>query len=243
MEQLKTSIIILAYKEPEKFKRMFETLIKNTSQKRTPFEIVIICNGCDPEIEAYIKNSNANELRYTIYTTNLGTSKGFNCGAHLATGHYLCFFNSDYYMNVGWLDSMIECFEHQPKIGLVSCATNASGNKDEAFDIMINRFFDAPMQADIPFDYKESDCAIAQMFTTKKIWEEVNGFNEAFFPVEFEDLDFNERIKEKDYKIFVNRKTFGFHDHDSSKHADRKESSARNRKLFIEKWGNKFPWA
>jgi len=47
MGQLKTSIIILAYKEPEKFKRMFETLIQNTSQKRTPYEIIVIDNDCD----------------------------------------------------------------------------------------------------------------------------------------------------------------------------------------------------
>jgi len=244
MECHKTSIIILAYKEPEKFKRMFETLIKHTSQKRTPFEIIVIDNDCDGNILKYL-DTKRDDVKFLIHHNkiNLGTSKGFNIGAHLATGHYLCFFNSDYYMNVGWLDSMIECFDHQSNIGLISCATNASGNIDEAFDIMLNRYFDGPMQADIPFDYKESDCAIAQMFTTKNIWEEVNGFNEDLFPVEFEDLDFNERIKEKEYKIFVNRKTFGFHDHDSSKHADRKESSARNREIFINKWGNKFPWA
>ncbi len=50
----KTSIIILAYKEPEKFRRMFETLLKHTSQKRTPFEIIVIENDCDLSIREYI---------------------------------------------------------------------------------------------------------------------------------------------------------------------------------------------
>ena len=248
MEQLKTSIIILAYKEPEKFKRMFETLIQNTSKMRTPFEIIIIDNLCDERILEYLV-SVENEVAFNIYhqSENLGTSKGFNLGAQYATGHYLCFFNSDYYMNIGWLDSMIECFKHQANIGLVSCATNASGNKDEAFDIMINRFFESPMQADIPFDYKESDCAIAQMFTTKKIWNEVNGFDENIF-FSHEDLDFNLKIKEKGYKIFVDRKTFGFHDHDSEiKKLDfGHKQITKSRKYFNNKWKEKskqFWWA
>jgi len=238
----KTSIIILAYKEPEKFKKMLETLLKHTHQKKTPFEIVIVNNSDLPEfqfknhsplsfIDKMQRKSFEKETNCSIYECggiNLGTSKGFNQGAELSTGHYLCFFNSDYYMIDNWLESMIDCFEHKPKIGLVSCSTNVSGNIDER---------------QMKMDYKESECAIAQMFTTKKIWKEVDGFNEDLFPVEFEDLDFSERIKEKGYRIFVNRKTFGYHDHDNSKFNDRKISRIKNRTIFRNKWGNKYPWA
>jgi len=244
MERPKTSIIILAYKELEKFKRMFEILLQHTSQSRTPYEIIIVDNNAEPELKEYINQLNP-DCNFKLITNkkNLGTSAGFNQGAKYATGYYLCFFNSDYYMNLGWLDSMIECFEHQPNIGLISCATNATGNKDEVFNIIINKYFVSPMQADIPFDYKESYCAIAQMFTTKKIWEEVEGFDEDLYPVEFEDLDFNERIKAKNYKIFVNRKTFGYHDYDKTKSKERKTTRDRNRKIFYKKWGKRHTWA
>ena len=236
MEQHKTSIIILAYREPETFIKMFEILLKNTSKIRTPFEIILVDNNAEPELKKYINQLDPN-CNYTLITNkeNLGTSKGFNQGAKHATGHYLCFFNSDYYINEGWLDSMIECFEHQPKIGLASCATNTSGNKDEI------------VGSDACFlknDYRESECAIAQMFTTKNIWEEVDGFSEEFF-FGFEDLDFNEKIKEKGYKIFVNRKTFGFHDHDSQvkvKDEGHKQMN-KSREIFRNKWGTKHSWA
>ena len=241
MANRKTSIIILAYKEPEKFKTMFKTLLKTTSQKRTPFEIIVIDNNCDPKIREFYLMQDVKHFRYS---ENMGTSLGFNQGALIATGHYICFFNSDYYMNLGWLDSMIECFEHQENIGLISCATNHTGNKDEKINIFRNPIWEQPMQADIPFDYKESECAIAQMFTTKKIWEEVDGFSEEFF-FGFEDLDINEKIKKKGYKIFVNRKTFGYHDHDAKIKMDDEghKQISKSREIFKNKWGNKHLWA
>jgi len=243
MEQQKTSIIILAYKEPKRFKKMFEILLKNTYQSNTPFEIIVVDNNAEKELKEYINQLDPEcNFKLITNTKNLGTSKGFNQGARYSTGHYLCFFNSDYYMNVGWLESMITCFEHRPKIGLVSCTTNITGNLDEAFDVRMSS--GVPIQPAIPSDYKESDCAIAQMFTTRDIWNEVDGFSEEFF-FGFEDLDFNEKIKEKGYKIFVNRKTFGFHDHDSEVKAldEGHKQMSKSRDTFRKKWGDKYRWA
>ncbi len=259
MKYKKTSIIILAYKEPEKFKKMFETLLATTHQTETPYEIIIVNNSNLKEFQFHKNHSPMsfvdkmqrkafeNGTNCHIFETggeNLGTSKGFNTGVQVTKvvkdGHYLCFFNSDYYMMENWLKSMIDCFEHQPNIGLCSCCTNATGNEDEK--TWLDRKGDKYILCS-ENDYKESDCAIAQMFTTKKIWEEVDGFSEEFFPVTFEDLDFNEKIKEKGYKIFVNRKCFGYHDYGMDKVEGRKEIMDRNRVVFKKKWGNKFKWA
>ena len=235
MDCSKTSIIILAYQEPEKFKKMFETLLEHTHQKITPFEIIIIDNDCDPKIRDYLNSGELATTKFKMfnYKINLGTSKGFNVGAQESKGHYLCFFNSDYYMVDNWLESMIDCFEHQPNIGLCSCCTNCTGNIVERYGTITQ----------LPNDYIEAECAIAQMFTTKEIWEEVGGFDENLYPISFEDLDFNERIKEKGYRVFVNRKCFGFHDYTPSKEEGRTKIKERNRTIFKKKWGDKFKWA
>lgn len=247
MRYRKTSIIILAYKEPKKFKKMFETLLSTTHQKETPYEIIIVNNS---ELEEFqFKNHSpmsfvdkmqwkalGNGINCSIFESegkNLGTSKGFNIGADMGSGHYLCFFNSDYYMMDNWLKSMIDCFEHQPNIGLCSCCTNCTGNIVERYGTITQ----------LPNDYIEAECAIAQMFTTKEIWEEVGGFDENLYPISFEDLDFNERIKEKGYRVFVNRKCFGFHDYTPSKEEGRTKIKERNRTIFKKKWGDKFKWA
>ncbi len=233
MKYKKTSIIILAYKEPKKFKKMFETLIKNTHQEKTPYEIIVIGNNPDMWIHRYVSENLDKIFKYSIFTKNCGTSKGFNYGAEKASGHYICFFNSDYYMMDNWLESMIDCFEHQPNIGLVSCCTNCTGNVVEKYGEITQ----------LPKDYVEAECAIAQMFTTKEIWKEVKGLDENLYPVTFEDLDFNEKIKEKGYRVFVNRKCFGFHDYMPDKEGGRDALKRRNRKLFKDKWGDKYKWA
>jgi GT2 family glycosyltransferase len=232
-----TSIIMLAYKEPEKFIQSFETLIKNTHSDVTPYEIIIIGNNPDNDIKKYlevIQQSYSNIfVRIYMFDKNLGTAGGFNRGAEVAKGHYICFFNSDYYMMNHWLESMIDCFEHSYNIGLISCCTNVSGNKDEK---CLDQIY-------LKGDYKESECAIAQMFTTKTIWDSINGFDESFYPCNFEDLDFNERVKAEGYRIFVNRKCFGYHDYEASKQIERAEATKKNRQLFKNKHGDKFKWA
>lgn len=239
----KTSIIILAHKEFNKFYKMFETLIKHTHYEETPYEIIVIGNNPEPEIIGYLLHADYPKeikLKIKIFDENLGTSKGFNYGAKIAKGYYLCFFNSDYYMIDNWLKSMIDCFEHQPKIGIVSCCTNVSGNEDEKVEMIIRRDKYVMRAED---EYKETDCCLAQMFTTKDIWREVEGFDERFFPVTFEDLDFSEKIKQTGYKLFVNKKCFGYHDYEPNKETGRNEIKERNRKLFYEKWGIKHIWA
>ena len=235
----KTSIIVLAYKEPAKFKIMFDKLVKNINRADTPYEIIILLNGADKGIREFLSPDNLwyyvakYDLNFHIIDKprNLGASKGYNAAVKCATGHYLCFFNSDYYMQKDWLKSMIECFEHQKNIGIVSCCTNETGNADEKCASI----------TDLKGDFKESECAIAQMFTTKNIFDEVNGFDEDYI-AGFLDLDFNERIKAKGYKAFVNRKTFGYHDYNSAN-----KYCAGHRELFRKKWGDqiadRYKWA
>ena len=231
----KTSIIILAYKEPKKFKRMFETLLRNTDKKVTPYEIIVVDNNSDIEIKEYL-NEQAENIDYLMtIPENKGVTKGYNLGVTCSHGHYLCFLNSDYYMMNGWLESMIKCFEHKKNIGLISCCTNVTGNPDERVNCKLEG---KEALVDLPMDYKESKYPIALMFTTKKIFYEVGKFDEYYF-VSVLDLDFCESIMKKGYKLFINRKCFGYHDFRMEKLSELFEIDKKNRKYFEKKWGNK----
>jgi len=229
----KTSIIILAYKEPKKFIKMFETLLKNTSQEDTPFEIIVVSNNAEIQIQEYLRLKK-NVIDTLIFLPeNIGVTKGYNLGVANSKGHYLCFFNSDYYMMEGWLYSMINCFEHQKNIGLISCCTNVTANSHERINAELLE--NGEVSANLPGDYAESDYPIAQMFTTKKIFDEVNGFDEYYF-VSMLDLDFGEGIRRKGYKLFVNRKCFGYHDYDARKVSELINIDRKNKEYFNKKW-------
>ena len=231
----KTSIIILAYKEPKKFKKMFETLLKHTHQKETPYEIIVLDNHAEKEIKEYLGSQEDNITTLITMPKNIGVTKGYNYAVGNSHGHYLCFFNSDYYMVDGWLKSMIKCFKHQKGIGMISCATNFTGNPDERTECIVNG---NELSVDLKDDYKESKYPIAQMFMTKKVYDEVGGFDEHYF-VSVLDLDMGEQVRRKGYKTFVNRKTFGFHDFDFEKLPGLSELDKKYQKYFLEKWGKR----
>ena len=228
----KTSIIILAYKEPKKFKRMFETLLKNTDKNVTPYELIIIDNGSDKEIKKYLLEQDENIDVLITLPENIGVTKGYNLGVGNSTGKYLCFFNSDYYMMKGWLKSMITCFKHQKNIGLISCCTNMTANQDEKVECKLDG---EEALVDLPDDYKETGYPMAQMFTTRKIFDDVGGFDEHYF-VSVLDLDFGESIKRKGYRLFVNRKCFGYHDYDTAKWFELENIDKKNWGYFRNKW-------
>lgn len=234
----KTNIIMLAHKEPEKFIKSYDTILETANSDITPFDITVVNNDADEKILEHIKNkkpSSSINVRILNSGGNIGTSKGFNAGAYhsLPDTKYVCFFNTDYYMEKDWLRKMILCFNHKKKIGLIGCMTNVTGSKEEKCE----------SSKKLPNKYIKAECANAQMFTTKEIFDEVGGFDENIYPVEFEDLDLNESIKAKGYDVYVNGKVFGFHDHDVKKHAGRQESRAKNREYFKKKWGDKYKWA
>ena len=227
-----TSIVILAYKEPEKFKKMYKVMKKGI--ENIPYELIVVDNNSDPEIKKFLEEIK-DEIKIINCKENVGVAKGYNLGAKESSGEYVCFLNSDYYMMNGWLKSMIDCMEHQKDIGIISCCTNHTANPPEK----VEGTFDGKIAVvNTPNDYKESYYAIACMFIKKSVLEEVGWFDEYYF-VHWEDLDINEAIRKAGYKIFVNRKCFGYHDFDLEKLKGRVKEDTKGKIYFEKKWGKK----
>ena len=231
MKYKQTSLVILAYKEPKKFKKMYRIMKKGIDQD-TPYEVIVVDNNSDKEIKDFLKEKK-DEIKVITCKKNVGVAKGYNLGAKESKGEYVCFLNSDYYMMKGWLRSMIDCIEHKEKIGIVSCSTNYTANFNERVD---STFDNKIAVVDTPNNYKESEYAIACMFIRRSILESVGWFDEYYF-VHWEDLDINEAIKKAGYRVFVNRKCFGYHDFLKEKLTGRSKEDAKGKLYFKKKWG------
>ena len=59
-----------------------------------PFEVIVICNGTDPELIEFVRTHDAID-KYCINSVNAGVGRSWNMGAQLAEAEVLCFLNDD----------------------------------------------------------------------------------------------------------------------------------------------------
>lgn len=240
----KISIIIIGYKEPEIFKKCFQSIIDNTNYPN--YEIIFLSNNAEKEIQKYIVDEIINlkkcDIKAIFLDENIGVSRGYNKAVQRhATGKYLCLINSDYIMTQNWLTKLKKCFEHKEGIGLVGCMTDVTGNKKEQ----------VTHQGNIPVvtgRWMNTGLTISMYFTTRKIYDEVSGWD-PYYKQGFCDLDFNEKILQAGYEIWVDGKNFCHHNHDCRIKAKdgREKDFVESRIYFRQKWGekvaNKYEWA
>lgn len=121
-------------------------------------------------------------------TVNKGSAKTYNIGIEKAKGQYLCCLDADDKLEKTFIEKVLKCFLHDPKIGLATSWTRIFGDsnsieKTPSFDVsalLIRNLFSS-----------------ASMFT-KKAWAEVGGFDPEMKT--YRDWDFWISLVEKGYR-------------------------------------------
>lgn len=220
------SIILLVWREAEKTKECIDRILKLTD---TPFELIIIDNNSEQKIKDYIYNLKDNRIKIITHQINEGIAKSYNIGAKASSGEYLAYINSDYYVTDNWASQMIKCLE-TTKAGMIGPMCNATGNRDQ---FILNQY-------QLPLRYIKTTHITNLMFLTKKVYQEVRGFDENFNPLTYDDLDMAEKIKAIGRKIYIDGYTFHWHDYNLTKeNEDFIKIREKNKLRFRQKWGNK----
>ena len=223
---MKLSIIVLAYREWWKLKRCLQLLLHCTFTSQ--FEIIVVDNGADEKCKAVLHEFR-NDIILIDNSANNSIPLANNLGAKQAVGQYLAFVNSDYYVSAFWDNHLIECLQKNKDAGLCGAMTNVCGNPQEQ---CVGEEF-------LPKKYIETDQIHCLMFTSKKVFDEVGGFDEGYGPYTWDDTDFAMAIKSKGYKIIIDGYTFVYHDYNWQKPndaANAKKIVERNEKYFVKKW-------
>jgi GT2 family glycosyltransferase len=154
------------------------------------YEIIVICNGReDKKLIKYLEDKNVD--KFCIIDKNAGVSRAWNIGRNLAEGKYLCFVNDDVRIGKNSIESIVEKFLEDKKIGII-------GPKGAKWENGAHVSF---VGESIP---EEADAIAGFCFITpEEIFAEVGGFDINYTPAGFEEIDYCFAVKKAGYKNIV----------------------------------------
>jgi len=248
-----TSIVIPVKNNWDYTKICLDSIARYTD---SPYEIVIVDNGSEEPLYQYVKRWKERNreimLRYLRFNENRGFAGGCNAGAFVSSGDYLVFLNNDTLVTPSWLKGLLKPLILDNTIGITGPVSNYAAGRQEIKDCPVA--FKGPFNVDfgrlsayglsISRKYQNTyifpEALIGFCLAIKKgLFDEIGGFDERFYPGNFEDIDLSIRVHAARLKpvicmgVFVyhfGNKTFG------SKGTYYKDVYENNLRRFMDKW-------
>lgn len=213
------SIIIVNYNTRELLQQCIDSIYKYTINVN--FEIIIIDNASKDGSTDMVKSSYP-EVILIESKENLGFGRANNWGAKHASGTYLLLLNSDTILLENSIKILYDFFEsaNNPILAVIGCKLldinkrphisygNFPTIRQELFEYGLSRIFRryyltklSPSVRDAGRQIKEVDYIMgADLFFKRKIFEQVNGFDEDFF-LYYEETEICFRLKKQGFRI------------------------------------------
>jgi GT2 family glycosyltransferase len=238
------SVVIPAYGQLASTLRSLGALAAAASA--AAFEAIVVDDGSPPEVAAELERVAG--LRLVRQAENLGYVAACRRGAEEARGKWLVLLNNDTVVTDGWLDRLLETARRFPRAGAVGAALLApDGRLQEAGGIVWRdgsatnagrgSHPDAP-----PWAYaREVDyCSGACLLLSRELFLQLGGFDEAFAPAYYEDVDLAFRLRERGLAVVVQPLARVFHFEGTTAGTDPSRGAKRfqveHRARFVARW-------
>ncbi|CAM3138454.1 glycosyltransferase family 2 protein [Paenibacillus lupini] len=231
-----TSIIIPTYNSLSLLRRTVESIRKHTQED---YELIVIDNGSTDGTLEFLKQQH-------IITISLPLNTGFptacNWGLRLARGEWLLLLNNDVLVTPEWLTRMHRTYKADPHIGIIGPMTNyASGKQQIKMEGRYDEFAAGlRKEQDMKWEPVNRIIGFCMMFS-REMLKRIGMLDERFSPGHFEDDDYCLRVRHAGYEVVMAKDVFVYHHGSASfKQYDQEVLEtllARNRQLFIDKWG------
>ncbi len=240
-----TSIISVNFNQPQVTLDFIKSISKNTQKNN--IELILVDNGSYVNHENTFKNIYPN-LKYIRSEKNLGFAGGNNLGIKEAKGDFLLFLNNDTELTENLLNTLIDEFDQNPNIGLLSplilyyedknmiqyagfsnmnyltARNKGIGNKE----VNLNQYNKS---------YETGFIHGAAMMCRRKDLQKIGLMEENYF-LYYEELDWCEKFKKAGKEIWFTGKTKIYHKESISVGKDsclKTYFLHRNRMLYIRK--------
>ena len=206
-------------------------------------EVIVVANGTAPGELAWLDARD--DVVVLLSAVNLGFGGGCNWAASEARGDHLVFMNDDAVATRGWLAALTSAASEDERIGVVgSRVLLSNGTLQEAGGVVwsdgttsgIGRGM-APQPPPDAIPREVDFVSFCSTLVTRRAWESLGGFDEAFFPAYYEDTDLCLRAVELGWRVVCAPLSVVIHDEGSSSGPRfQRFLKQRNRRRFVERW-------
>jgi GT2 family glycosyltransferase len=244
MNDMKLSFIIpvLHLKRPVNAKRFFmprytlPDVLRDLHDNVTlPHEVIVVCNSRDRELVEFV-SSHPHIDKYCLNSVNVGVARSWNMGADMAEGEALCFVNDDVEVGKGGAEGLFDALigtDNVGQVGPMGALWNGAEHLRYVGEAAI----------------EEADAISGFLFMLReKAFRQVGGFDPAYSPAGFEEIDMSFALREQGWKCLVvpGLEIKHHHHHGVSsyrskvaylgKEIDTEALHQRNKAYFINKW-------
>jgi len=198
-----TTIAVINWNSGNLLRTCVDSLLATTKSA----EIVVIDNASTDRSLEFAEDLR-NRVDFIRNSVNRGFAAAINQAFQMTSSSYLLVLNPDVTALPGSVQMLEDFMEHHPRAGAVGgyvCEKYPPRQFPSAATLILENFGlsraskTAPRQTEaIPVDQP----AAAALMIRRDAYEEVEGFDERFFPAWYEDVDFCRRIKAKGWEIF-----------------------------------------
>jgi N-acetylglucosaminyl-diphospho-decaprenol L-rhamnosyltransferase len=211
------SVIIVTHNSEQHIDRCLKALASEAQ-----WQIIVIDNASlDSTLQRARRSGTA--PRIVANAKNVGFAAAVNQGAKMATGEVLLILNPDAIATAGSLDKLAEAMSREGVGAAGGMLAAADGSPAVGFTVrrfpnlgymlaevlLVNRLWKRNplnrryrcMDLDYGLLQEVEQPAGACLAVKRDIWESMGGFDEAFYPVWFEDVDFCRRLASHGWKI------------------------------------------
>jgi GT2 family glycosyltransferase len=237
------SIVVVGLREARSLLSCLRSLADNVSG--VAHEVIVVLNDPAPQLWADLHGA-VRGARVVAFGANLGFGPAVNQGAAMASGRYIALLNDDCRIDPGWLEALVDLMARRPTCGVAgSCVLNDDGTLQEAGGVVWADGNTATVaegeEPDLRHVERQVDyCGGESLLVRREVWELLGGFDEAYYPAYFEDVDLCFGAFQAGWEVWYTPGSVVRHARSASTTApERGFFHQRARRLFVERWAGR----